>query len=64
VHQEKMTGVRTSRPVLDALRPSDNVTVTRFNSRSAHLVMLLKQFKEMKVYFVALDLGDSASLAG
>jgi DNA invertase Pin-like site-specific DNA recombinase len=72
IYQEKITGVSTSRPMLDALldalRDGDTVTVARFNRlgrNSAHLVALLKEFEDRKVHFVALDLGiDSATPAG
>jgi DNA invertase Pin-like site-specific DNA recombinase len=72
IYQEKITGMSTSRPMLDALldalRPGDTVTVARFNRlgrNSAHLVALLKEFEEKRIHFVALDLGiDSATPAG
>jgi DNA invertase Pin-like site-specific DNA recombinase len=72
IYQEKITGMATKRPMLDALldalRPGDTVTVARFNRlgrNSAHLVALLKEFEEKQIHFVALDLGiDSATPAG
>ncbi len=72
IFQEKITGVATSRPQLDALlaqlRPGDTVVVARFNRlgrSSSHLLALLADFKERGVRFRALDADfDSSTLMG
>jgi len=70
--QEKITGMATSRPQLDALlailRPGDTVVVARFTRlgrSSAHLLTLMADFKERGVRFKALDADfDSSTLMG
>lgn len=70
--EDKITGISTSRPALDALlvklHPGDTVMVARFfrlgRSRD-HLIHLLGEFSRAGIHFKALDLGvDSSTPAG
>ncbi|MDU0372121.1 recombinase family protein [Hymenobacter endophyticus] len=72
VFQEKISGTKSSRPMLDlmveGLRPGDTVMVARLNrlGRSTrHVLELIARFAELQVRFVSLDLGvDTATPAG
>lgn len=71
IFQDKITGISTSRPALDAmlsqLRSGDTVVVARFfrlgRSRD-HLISMLSEFARKGIHFKALDLGVDSSTPG